>query len=251
MRALYTRDYFRHVCGGCDEYRRSGGAVLPPRLARALALSPPRPGRRVLDLGTGRGEVPRHLAAGGDEVWALDSSPDAVAMARQTRAGASPEARSRLRLLLADAVGLPFASGRFDAVFMLDVVEHLSLPQLRSCLRDVRRVLRPGGCLILHTMPNLWYYRWTYPVYRVLAGLPRDPRDRVPLMREMHVNEQTPSSLRRCLRAAGFRARAWPATSHRHEQEPRAALRAVMNLGTRTPGLRAVLCNEIFAVASR
>ena len=56
----------------------------------------------------------------------------------------------------------------------------------------------------MHTMPNRTIYNVTYRVLRALRpSWPADPRN--DYERRMHVNEQTVSSLRRALRAAGFR----------------------------------------------
>jgi ubiquinone/menaquinone biosynthesis C-methylase UbiE len=251
---LYTREYFLGVCGGWAEFRSSGGTTLPPRHEAAARLCPVWPGARVLDVGTGRGELPLHLATAGAEVWAVDSSRSALSIADGVRRSASPDTRRRIHLLHCDARSLPVADDCFDGVYMLDLVEHLEPGALHAALLEARRVLRPGRPLVIHTMPNLWYYHVGYPVYRRLMqlggrNLPRDPRERVPLMREMHVNEQSPTTLRQTLREAGLFCRLRLRTSHSHEQEPRLIIRALMNLCTRLPPLRAVLCNEIFAVA--
>jgi len=74
---------------------------------------------------------------------------------------------SRFRIACADAEHLPFKDHTFDLVLLFDIVEHV-----RDCsfmLREARRVLRPGGKILL-TTPNRWgmyeYKEW------VLFGLP-------------------------------------------------------------------------------
>src|SRR5262249_54035732 len=52
-----------------------------------------------------------------------------------------------LPMVQADATALPFPDGAVDAVLILDVVEHLS--DAESVLAEVRRVLKPGGALIV------------------------------------------------------------------------------------------------------
>jgi SAM-dependent methyltransferase len=76
-------------------------------------------------------------------------------------AGALRHARSRgLTLVRAEVepAGLPIASGCADVVIMSELIEHLVDPD--SALEEVRRVLKPGGTLLLST-PNLaaWYNR--------------------------------------------------------------------------------------------
>jgi SAM-dependent methyltransferase len=104
------------------------------------------PGARILDAGCGSGRTLDELARYG-RASGVDISEDAVATAksrghRDVRLGAIEE--------------LPFRDGRFDLVTCLDVVEHT--PDDRRTLRELRRVTRPGG-LLLVTVPayqSLW-----------------------------------------------------------------------------------------------
>lgn len=90
---------------------------------------------------------------------------------------------------------LPFRTGTFDAVTMLAVVEHISERALGPLLADIRRVLAPGGRLVITTPPP-----WSDPVLRVLAraGLASSTE------LEEHQVTYTPSRLRGLLEAAGF-----------------------------------------------
>jgi len=101
-------------------------------------------GLRLLDLGCGTGaNLPMLRESAGARGWvtALDFSPHALRFARD-HLGAE-----QISLAQGDALHLPFADDSFDVVTMFDVLEHLSDDS--RALGEVRRVLRPGGALVL------------------------------------------------------------------------------------------------------
>jgi SAM-dependent methyltransferase len=92
--------------------------------------------------GTGRALPPLRMAVGpSGAVIALDITPEMLDVARPaaTLAAAS--------LVLADARALPFPDGSVDAIFAAGLVNHL--PETEAGLRELARVTRPGGLLIL------------------------------------------------------------------------------------------------------
>jgi len=246
----YDRAYFLSACDGHDAFRASGGRVLARRMALALDLAGPLAGRRVLDLGCGRGEVLWHCGERGAHVLGLDFAPDALRLARETLGERAPAT-----LLRGDATRLPLADGSLDLVLALDLVEHLHPPELARLYSEVYRVLAPGGRLVVHTMPNAWYYRAGYPVFRLVqrlrgVRLPRNPRDRWPAG-GLHVNEQSLLSLRRTLRAAGFGVSVVLRDAQDYAREPNRWIRRGMALLARVYPLAYVFCNDLFAVATK
>jgi 2-polyprenyl-6-hydroxyphenyl methylase/3-demethylubiquinone-9 3-methyltransferase len=126
------------VAGRFDALRgRFKGAVAADDVRlRALRVGlEPLPGRRVLDLGCGKGRFARRLAEAGAEVVGLDLS--AAMLAEATGVG-------RVR---GSARRLPFAAATFDAVVAVEVFEHLAA--VEPALAEARRVLRPGGVLAI------------------------------------------------------------------------------------------------------
>jgi len=242
----YTQEYYLTECDGYEEFLATRGTDLPARLALPLEIADIHSNERVLDLGCGRGELAWRCAHRGAFAWGLDYAPAALTLAR------SLPAQPRLAFGRADLTALPIASETFNLAFLLDVVEHLTPDQLRAALQEAHRALKPGGRLIVHTMPNTWYYRWGYPLYRWVQSargqnLPRDPRARWGYS-HLHVNEQSPLRLRAALRACGFQTRVWLRSTQDYQQETNPLARAVMRLLTRLPGLRLIFCNDIFAV---
>lgn len=101
---------------------------------------------RIFDLGCGPGNMLRRLQGRG-LAYGSDFSLDALTFARS----------KGLRLLLSsDSTALPFASGCFDCVVALDVLEHVE--DDRAALREIARVTRPGGAFIfaVPAFPMLW-----------------------------------------------------------------------------------------------
>lgn len=100
-------------------------------------------GARVLDIGCNDGTISSQLLKLGIRVCGLDLSAENVRQARERGIDAAVgNAREKL----------PFEEGYFDVVFAGEIIEHLYDPE--AFMREVRRVLRPGGAIVL-TTPNL------------------------------------------------------------------------------------------------
>lgn len=119
-------------------------------------------GLRVLEIGCGRGGFSKELAARGAELTAADFSPAAVAIARQLLDGL-PNVRTEV----ADVQALPYPDGTFDRVVSLETLEHV--PDWRQGLRELVRVTKPGGKLVI-TTPNYFGITGLYRIYVRLTG---------------------------------------------------------------------------------
>lgn len=108
----------------------------------ALERAGVRKGERVLDAGCGGSVFPLYLAARGCRVSACDLCvPPGLDLLHGLKVG----------YVSADLGRLPFGTGSFDAVFCISVIEHLSPDGISFALAELRRVLRPGGRLLLTT----------------------------------------------------------------------------------------------------
>jgi SAM-dependent methyltransferase len=101
---------------------------------------------RVLDAGCGSGRNMVDLARYG-EVTGVELSPASATLARERHVGEVVEG---------SVMDMPFAAGSFDLAVCLDVIEHLE--EDRGALRELRRVLAPGGALLV-TVPA---YQWLW-----------------------------------------------------------------------------------------
>jgi putative peptidoglycan lipid II flippase len=255
---LYTQDYFLEACEGYEEYLASQGEHLSRRLASAFQVAGVAPGMKVLDVGCGRGEILRHCAELGARAYGVDYSAAAVNLAREA-ADAAADGSRQIGVYQADAKRLPFPDGAFDRVLLFDVVEHLYPWELQQALAEVRRVLRPGGRIAVHTAPNRWYDAYAYPFVRFVrtimgegARYPANPRAlNVAVNVDVHVNEQDPLSLRRALQATAFeRVRVWLDSPPQSRQEG-TALAALRRIAFGWPPFRWFFERELFAVGEK
>jgi len=249
----YTQEYYETGCDGHKEYNQTQGKILPPRLQMPLDLAGLNKNDIVLDFGCGRGEIVYQSTIQGAKAIGIDYSTASILIARTTLEN-NLQRRNGESFLISQSNGenLPFPSDTFDVVFMLDVVEHLYPKQLARSLNETKRVLKIGGKAIIHTMPNLWYYYYGYPIYRTFQNvrgmkLPTNPRLRW-THSHTHVNEQTPTSLRKALLKAGFSTRIWLMSTQKYSDEGNRFVRAVMVLLTKYKPLNYIFCNDIFAI---
>ena len=117
-------------------------------LAQACPPGPPggsRPARRILDAGCGVGGGLRWLAAFG-QVSGIDLNPLAIQYS----------ARVSRRVARASVQALPFADASFDLVTTFEVLYHLAVSDDLAALIEMRRVLRPGGWLLVRLPAHDW-----------------------------------------------------------------------------------------------
>jgi glycosyltransferase involved in cell wall biosynthesis/ubiquinone/menaquinone biosynthesis C-methylase UbiE len=144
------------------------------------------PASRILDLGCSGGLFAAHARAAGHHVTGVDCIE-------------IPGVRERTDHFVKASLeeGIPAEVGDgYDIVVAADVIEHLSRPN--AVLRDMSRVLRPGGQVLL-SVPN--FAHW-YPRMRVVTGM--FGYDRRGILDNTHLRFFTRSTLRRTVKATGF-----------------------------------------------
>jgi SAM-dependent methyltransferase len=150
-----------------DDYQQEHGAFLgdvdlvwcPEGLREAdVHLLGDVRGRRVLELGCGAAAGARWLAGQGAGVVGLDLSAGMLRHARE----ASDRSSVRVPLVQADALALPFSDGAFDIVCTaFGAVPFVA--DSAAVMREVARVLRPGGAWVFSiTHPMRWVF-WDEP----------------------------------------------------------------------------------------
>ena len=206
-RAQYVRAMFDRIAPRYDLMNRLMTAGQDMRWRRRLLKKAALPARgKLLDLGTGTGDVP---------LVALRAQPGLSSVGADfsegmLRAGRARAGGSGVRWLSADALQLPFPAGTFDAVtsafLMRNVVD------LERAFGEQQRVLRPGGKVVcLDTTPpgfTLFRPALQFHLHQVIPFLGRlitGQREAYTYLPQSTEGFLPAEGLAECIRAAGFR----------------------------------------------
>ena len=150
-------DEYWKAAEGTEEIYDNEGRIL--RHVEALL---PLGGLRVLEVGAGTGRDGIALAGRGARVVSLDYSRPSLEMIRGGAAG-----DGAIDAVCGDAFALPFADDTFDLVFHQGLLEHFRNPL--EMLAEHRRVLRPGGHILVD-VPQRWHYYTVLKHIMIAAG---------------------------------------------------------------------------------
>lgn len=191
-------------------------------MAFLLDFIPLKKGMRVLDIGCGKGDAVFYLANKGIAAIGIDYAREAIKMARQVRFKNTKHIQGLTGFRLMNAKELKFKDNALDAIIAFDIFEHLYKKELEEVMREISRVLKKDGILLVHTEANKIYLNLTHKYYvypvsqflillnRILTGrkypgLPQNPRSK--LHKIQHVNEPTYFYLRDLFRRHHFGGR--------------------------------------------
>jgi SAM-dependent methyltransferase len=116
---------------------------------RIVELAEPQAGHTVVDVGSGTGLLSLAFAERAARVWAIDSSP---AMNEYLRVKAASADLHNIETVLASAVSLPLVDGVADLVVSNYCLHELRRDDKYRALAEARRVLKPGGRLVMGDM---------------------------------------------------------------------------------------------------
>ena len=159
------------------------------------------PGDRLLDFGCGGGRHSLEAMRLGAVVTALDADRKELEQARAwvqamlDEDKQTVEAGGEGHVLAGDGLALPFADACFDKVVAAEVLEHI--PDDRTALSELARVLRPGGTLAV-TVPRWYPEVVNWALSREYHSVPGG-----------HVRIYRRSQLRDRLQAAGLKPYRW------------------------------------------
>ena len=211
--------------------------------------------QRVLDCGCGAGEYVRALLGRGADAYGVEFDAQKIAD------GQAQGGELAARIGVGDLEALAFPDASFDVALLNEVLEHV--PDDAAALAEVRRVLRPGGRLILLSPTRLYPFEthgvfWRGTRRRVphtLPGIPWIPLRLGSRLFDYWARNYWPWELRALVERAGFQVIAtdavWQTFENISGHQPRwlallrPFLRALCGLCERIPGLRAFGVSQV------
>jgi ubiquinone/menaquinone biosynthesis C-methylase UbiE len=160
-----SSEYFKQVANTWDQISAGyfGKAVRDAAIARAYL----RPEMAVADVGSGTGFVAAGLAPLVKRVYVVDGSPEMIEVAKKNLS-----AFKNIEYHQADGSSLPFPEDSLDAIFANMYLHHTTNPQ--AAIREMVRVLRPGGRLVITDMDEHSYTWLKDEMADVWQGFERD-----------------------------------------------------------------------------
>lgn len=119
-------------------------------------------GKKVLEIGCGRGVGTEIILErfGAAEVHAFDLDPDMIDIARRRLAKYGQE---KLRVSVGDAERIDAPDNSYDAVFDFGIIHHI--PEWQNSVKEVARVLKPGGKFYFEEVTKKALDRWFYRTF--------------------------------------------------------------------------------------
>jgi len=120
--------------------------------------------KKVLDAGVGSGRYSSIPLKCGAKVWGVDLSEAYLVAANNFKKNKNFQA------IQADIAKLPFANDQFDFIFSFGVIHHS--PEPKACLKEIFRVLKPGGEICLTVYPSYGMYFSSKYIRRITTKIP-------------------------------------------------------------------------------
>jgi len=210
---VYTKKYYLTDCTGFNEFKKTFGNKLEPRFKEIVKYLEIKKGTKVLDIGCGRGEMAIYASKKGSDSIGIDYSRESIALANTAKRKQPFKIQKKIEFKVMDAKKLLFSDSSFDMIILTDVAEHLYPEELEIVFKEIKRVLKNKGSVIIHTAPNklfndIFYRFYSYPLGTIVVSLwnfiarrrypniakPKDLRTDSHAV--MHINEPTYFSLR-------------------------------------------------------
>jgi 2-polyprenyl-3-methyl-5-hydroxy-6-metoxy-1,4-benzoquinol methylase len=118
---------------------------------------------KMLDVGCGQGYYVRDAIEEGIDAYGIDIS---------THAFENALAEVKDRITFGSIIEIPFGDEEFDVMTAFDVIEHIQPKDTLNMVKEIRRVLKPGGIIII-TTPNSNFGGWVFDLTHINVRPPR------------------------------------------------------------------------------
>jgi len=209
VKAIYNGDYFLKAVDGCNDFVGFDGTLdsLFSRYQRNIESLGLQPQHKLLEVGCGRGEVCIFHALKGGSAKGVDYSADAIDLARKK----AQSLNVQVEFVESSFDQLADPPETYDRILASEFIEHISAEEGVRVFQAVFSMLKPGGKLLVFTMPHTLQRRYGYPIARIWAALhgKRLPEQQEDTTLEhyklYHLNEQNYISLKKFAENAGFK----------------------------------------------
>ncbi len=259
---LYNKEYFLQYCEGCTGINTFDGTNPPLRLRVSFEKADPKKGERVLDVGSGRGELSFYAAYKGLQVWGVDYSKDAIELAEEIKKRLPHPECKKANFRWTQDWSKEFDPESFDIIYFCDIVEHVYPHELDEMLKTAYEYLAPNGRIVIHTHPNRFMGGLTrrliknkflqstiFKLYAHSIGM----KSLNASISDVHVNEQSVGSLKATMAKTPFRSKVWCEhfISPEQKRDLRVVIRKFVFFGwplTALWPLNFIFANDIWAV---
>lgn len=224
---LYDKDYYLHSLPGIEYLEKQD--VCDPTITETIKFGRIKAGQYVLDFGCGRGTLAIALVQKGCTTLGVDFSQNAIDFAKDYLKRFPEEIQKRVKFEKMDMAELS-TKEEFDVIVFNQVYEHLHNWELEILIPKFRQALKSNGILVIST-PNLNYIRYLYPLKRILELPFKIMKETLRVLRgrskhassfsafskeifkirypesehtRLHINLQTPHSVRTFMEQKGF-----------------------------------------------
>lgn len=194
----YDKNYFLKRCGGGRDFLE--GKFLQ-RFYDAVKLGKVQSTDRILDAGGGRGEIGFIASKLGASTETIDISKDAIEIIKESIKKFCKKRDGKVSCQVMDIQKLKYPDEIFDKIFFLETIEHLFPKEAGKTMKELLRVLKSSGKLIISTTPNKTMIDILIKLSRIFL------KENEWKSRRFHVNEQSYDTLKNFLKKFNIKYR--------------------------------------------
>jgi len=162
---IFDEFYYSNVCFGSEEYKKSKGLKLNPKVEKIIDDLRLTRKMDVLEIACGRGDTSLYIAKKVKTVIGIDYSEDAIKIANNIKSLSKKKIKDKLTFLTMKANRLKFKTGSFNMIILIDALDHLNKNEVNQTFLEMLRVLKPGGTIFIKTCANKILLNKTYRYY--------------------------------------------------------------------------------------